>query len=734
MHLIPLINEGEIRVQQSGQQQLQNRPTRDSLGGKNRKLHDLDRAQILKNFSLGLYSSKVMKNEEFAMLRDEKGLKVAIRCLACSAIFSPCVGGHLNYHRRNACPGTQRSQDQSREIIPKAAAIQHSSVPSASTPMLSPQVQILDSVTRMCALDEISPSILLAPGFHQFLKCLVNQCNNQQSSDCEIDHLLPHPSLVWKHVRRQVQSKQPSFRHDLNNRLKSCGLAVSLQSEAGKWLQTAHFIADDWTLQSIPLETLASTSENLAEEVKSSLNGMGLANFEAVSIVLPEGSCVDTNVRCALTFKQLNEQQKTMSNKKKLYELLELFQPLLHAVDTLNNSKAPTIHKVLPVLQNLKHHFQQVQLKPGCSTTVQVISQSVLDLLNQESNGLLSDQHYFALILDPSEKNKIREYLQSKEQRDKLTQRFKSSVLINHNLHKNDSSEEIANRKSLNLSDSYFDVDVALSVADGTDADIEKEVIAYLCTPTIQQLELRNIFTAFCFRLLPSHWHKKKSVEGKLVLITGAGGAIAANLETANICRQLGVQAYCQSVDVGDRQAIYTAADSIQKYTNGNFEADDVDILVNNAGIISSASFLDTEDDRIEKLFRINMTIAGKQIPAGTTIMPQIGAVLYDEHLFPDPDTFKPERFIDKVKNTYAPSKYLKPFGVGKRACLGESLARMELSIVFASMIQNFNFEAVDPACLPSLARLAGMASKPNHFKCRISQRRAHLVVSNTPM
>uniref|UniRef100_A0A915CNI3 Cytochrome P450 n=1 Tax=Ditylenchus dipsaci TaxID=166011 RepID=A0A915CNI3_9BILA len=82
------------------------------------------------------------------------------------------------------------------------------------------------------------------------------------------------------------------------------------------------------------------------------------------------------------------------------------------------------------------------------------------------------------------------------------------------------------------------------------------------------------------------------------------------------------------------------------------------------------------------------MNIAWKQIAAGTTIMPQIGAVLYDEHLFLDPDTFKPERFIDKVKNTHAPSKYLKPFDVGKRACLGKSLVRMELSIVFASVIK----------------------------------------------
>ena len=52
---------------------------------------------------------------------------------------------------------------------------------------------------------------------------------------------------------------------------------------------------------------------------------------------------------------------------------------------------------------------------------------------------------------------------------------------------------------------------------------------------------------------------------------------------------------------------------------------------------------------------------------AGTTVRGNIWAVLHNEDHYPDPDTFKPERFLD------AEGKYVKPdpkhavnFGIGK--------------------------------------------------------------------
>lgn len=88
---------------------------------------------------------------------------------------------------------------------------------------------------------------------------------------------------------------------------------------------------------------------------------------------------------------------------------------------------------------------------------------------------------------------------------------------------------------------------------------------------------------------------------------------------------------------------------------------------------------------------------------------------------------------IQPVSATYQPVEYVKPFGVGKRRCLGENLARMELELVLAALVQNFEFSAIDEQSPPSLERQPGMTSKPLPFKCRVEKRRGEdgLMVSD---
>ncbi|CAJ0567340.1 unnamed protein product, partial [Mesorhabditis spiculigera] len=108
-----------------------------------------------------------------------------------------------------------------------------------------------------------------------------------------------------------------------------------------------------------------------------------------------------------------------------------------------------------------------------------------------------------------------------------------------------------------------------------------------------------------------------------------------------------------------------------------------------------------------QNLFRVNtedVTIGGYSIPAGSVIVPQISAVMYDERVFPEPYSFKPERFL-KPDGTYKKYEELVPFSVGKRACVGEGLAKLELYLFLANIFQSYRVTA---RTLPSMEKGCG--------------------------
>lgn len=69
-----------------------------------------------------------------------------------------------------------------------------------------------------------------------------------------------------------------------------------------------------------------------------------------------------------------------------------------------------------------------------------------------------------------------------------------------------------------------------------------------------------------------------------------------------------------------------------------------------------------------------------------------------DEKLFPDPQAFRPERWIDLDERKRL-SKYLLPFGRGTRPCLGMDIAYAEIYLTFARLFSpncGFRMELYD--------------------------------------
>ncbi|XP_078497277.1 cytochrome P450 2D17-like isoform X2 [Lissotriton helveticus] len=83
--------------------------------------------------------------------------------------------------------------------------------------------------------------------------------------------------------------------------------------------------------------------------------------------------------------------------------------------------------------------------------------------------------------------------------------------------------------------------------------------------------------------------------------------------------------------------------------------------------------------------------IQGFVIPKGVGIFTNLTSVLKDETVWERPHQFYPEHFLDAEKNFVKRDAFM-PFSAGRRVCLGEQLARMELFLFFTTLFQRFTF------------------------------------------
>lgn len=88
----------------------------------------------------------------------------------------------------------------------------------------------------------------------------------------------------------------------------------------------------------------------------------------------------------------------------------------------------------------------------------------------------------------------------------------------------------------------------------------------------------------------------------------------------------------------------------------------------------------------------------------------------------PDPEVFRPERYLKNEENSVTIPEYFIPFGFGKRRCMGETLARANIFLFTATLLQNFNFFP-SPTSPPNLEWKEGITPGPSPYKARITLR-----------
>ena len=87
--------------------------------------------------------------------------------------------------------------------------------------------------------------------------------------------------------------------------------------------------------------------------------------------------------------------------------------------------------------------------------------------------------------------------------------------------------------------------------------------------------------------------------------------------------------------------------------------------------------------------FLNNYILGGIKIPKNTTVSVHAYGIMHNQNVFEDPETFKPERFLE-ANGKYISSRPMGfiPFGMGRRVCLGEKLALNDMFLIVVNLLQ----------------------------------------------
>ncbi|KAF8140168.1 cytochrome P450 [Boletus edulis] len=130
----------------------------------------------------------------------------------------------------------------------------------------------------------------------------------------------------------------------------------------------------------------------------------------------------------------------------------------------------------------------------------------------------------------------------------------------------------------------------------------------------------------------------------------------------------------------------------------------------------------------------------GYSIPKGTSILPNVWAMLHDETCYPNPMDFDPDRFVDRKRNMkLGINKFPQAaFGFGRRLCPGRWLAMDSVWIAIASILTVYTIEkplSEDGVEIsPSVEYTSSLMSHPKPFQCRFVPRneRAMYLIKQT--
>ena len=117
-------------------------------------------------------------------------------------------------------------------------------------------------------------------------------------------------------------------------------------------------------------------------------------------------------------------------------------------------------------------------------------------------------------------------------------------------------------------------------------------------------------------------------------------------------------------------------------------------------------------------------TLCGYRIPKDTMVIVDLGAVHMDSQGWDNPREFNPHRHLDANGSVVAKQDHFLAFSAGRRVCVGEPLAKLELFLFLSIMLHQYSFIPAEGEPLPDLVGVRGLIIKPKPYKMSAIKRR----------
>lgn len=103
-----------------------------------------------------------------------------------------------------------------------------------------------------------------------------------------------------------------------------------------------------------------------------------------------------------------------------------------------------------------------------------------------------------------------------------------------------------------------------------------------------------------------------------------------------------------------------------------------------------------------------------------TTISMQCYTTHRNPTYFPDPEAFKPNRWLEETEHLEEMKRLFMPFSKGTRDCLGKNLALMELKIFVAAIVKQHSVTASPTATEECMGLTDRFLLVPKGGKCEL--------------